>query len=128
MAKTLKKLIFVFYIIFVFCIMIIPFNKTALSEMNNVYVLNFRLDYLLHTVIFLPWVFLCQISFAKNIKYSKIIILSSGLLLALFAEYIHHYIPYRAFNINDMLFNALGVILGTFTWLFTGKKGKIWTK
>jgi len=35
-----------------------------------------------------------------------------GLVFAAGAEFIHYFLPYRSFNINDLIGNVSGIILG----------------
>jgi len=35
-----------------------------------------------------------------------------GLVFATIAEFIHFFLPYRSFNINDLIGNVAGIILG----------------
>ncbi len=120
----MKKLAFVFYIVFILIVLIIPLNTTGLSEANNIYILTFRLDYLIHTLMFLPWVFVCEISFGQSLRYPKLVILLSGIFLAAALEYSHYFLPYRAFNVNDLIYNVVGVLLGSLIWIFYNSKRK----
>ena len=109
---------FYVYFFLILILTIVPLQGTALSGMNKVYISEFRLDYLLHTALFLPWVFLCEISFPQKFRYKKLIILVAGLCIAVASEYLQLFVAYRAFNINDLLYNAAGVVLGSFVWIF----------
>lgn len=118
----MKKLPFILYLLFVAFVVFIPLNVTGLSEANKVYVLNFRLDYLIHILLFLPWIFIGEISFSKEVRYYRLIIFASGIFVASMAELLHYYTPYRAFNINDLTYNVAGIILGSVVWLFFRRK------
>ena len=83
-----------------------------------------RADYLLHTMIFIPWMFLISLTRENSsnsglkIRFRRITPLpflgwmALGILLAFGAEAIQYWIDYRAFNPMDGMFNALGVVLG----------------
>lgn len=36
-----------------------------------------------------------------------------GLVVSAFSEGIQHVLPYRTFNVNDVIANVVGIILGT---------------
>ncbi len=77
--------------------------------MNEHHILSIRLDYLLHASVFLPLVPLWRLARPEH-PWSLIIL--TGLLLAAAAEGSHYILPYRAYNINDLLGNIAGVLLG----------------
>ncbi len=114
-----------------------PLNKMELGP--------FRLDYLLHTLIFLPWMFVAfwgkrnkmqrtkptdnldsgpsaLRSFSFSLLKTHGSSLASprplaawlllGIIFAASAEGIQYWLPYRGFNIMDVLFNVLGVLIG----------------
>jgi glycopeptide antibiotics resistance protein len=108
-----------------------PLNKMELGP--------FRLDYLLHTLIFLPWMFLVNLraQSAKKILSEPFTLRSTfplltsyliiGIIFATSAEGIQYWLPYRGFNIMDVLFNVLGVLIGAgllAIWLYMNRKLK----
>lgn len=81
--------------------------------LNNILGMRIRLDYLFHVLLFVPWMVLvhwCQ----KEKKGGDFFLLAFGigLLLAVISETVQIMVPSRTFNINDLLFNGLGVFLG----------------
>lgn len=102
--------------------MLLPINNSS-SAINHTYVFRLRLDYLFHALLFVPWMFLTPYEWFK--KYSIIWFLT-GLIFASMSESIQYFIPYRAFNINDLLANIMGVFIGVF--LAALKKNKILQK
>jgi len=82
------------------------------SEFNNIIILQLRGDYFFHILMFLPWVFFSGVFNMKKIYWVLI-----GLLFAAGSEAWQYLLPYRAYNVNDLLANMLGVLLG-FTLLF----------
>jgi len=99
--------IFIFYVIVILLLSILPINS-AHSFINNTYIIRIRLDYLGHISLFLPFLFLGNR--ALSIKLYPIILF--GVFLALFTEGLQFFLPYRAFNINDLIANVLGLLLG----------------
>lgn len=93
------------YILFVLLLMALPLNST--KQLNDITVISFRGDYFFHALVFLPWMFFRQV-YKVNITAWLI----TGVLFACGSEGLQYLLPYRAWNINDLLANALGVLLG----------------
>jgi len=89
-------------------------NKTFL---NNTFIIMIRLDYIFHILLFLPFALLLQQSMNTKIITSLFL----GCLFASFCEIIQYFLPYRAFNINDLLANFLGIFLGVIIAIFSQK-------
>ncbi len=105
-----KDTLFWFYISVVFLLSVLPINGKN-SDINHIFVLRIRMDYLLHSLTLVPWLYLASQKFNKPIQPIGIIMIT-GLLFAALCEGIQYFLPYRAFNINDLAANFLGVILG----------------
>ena len=92
------------------------------TALNDNYTLNIRWDYLLHAAAYLPlpvlmWLYLEKGSF-KSIQsigssgsFLLCVVLFPLIIVSLF-EAMQLIIPYRRFNINDMLAGSIGVIIG----------------
>jgi glycopeptide antibiotics resistance protein len=99
---------FSIYISILFLLTILPINSSDNSLINNTFILEVRLDYLLHALLYFPWLFLA----VKATKAGHIIALLYGLLFAAGTEVLQLLLPYRTFNINDLLANVLGLLSG----------------
>jgi VanZ family protein len=65
--------------------------------------------------MFIPWVFLLGsiAGFGTGVNAGKVILLvAAGIAFAVAHEGIQYLLPYRSFNINDLLANGLGVLIG----------------
>jgi len=106
---------FWFYTLMVILLCILPINSSE-SSLNNIYIISIRLDYLVHLFLFSPWMFLWKYftkhSFHKNVS-KTILFISVGCMFAFGAELIQLYLPYRAFNINDLIANMTGIGVGS---------------
>ncbi len=102
------KKLFVLYLSTIVLIVSIPLGNFNMV-LNHTTVICFRLDYLLHALMFIPLVVLWRLSFPKHHLW---IVLAGGLVLASAMEGIQYLLPYRAWNINDLLGNGVGVLLG----------------
>ena len=108
------KFLFVAYTILLLLVAILPINSSG-AIINHTFIVSIRLDYFLHCIIFLPWLLLMrkfsrtniQLPFTKSFMW-----IIAGLFFAVFIEAVQFYLPYRAFNINDLLANGLGILLG----------------
>lgn len=82
--------------------------------LNN-FVLGIRLDHLLHASVFIPCTFfLMDFSFFSRHKDKRrgTLLLLSGILTGIVTESVQYLLPYRGFDINDLVANFLGVSLG----------------
>ena len=94
-----------------------------LGGLNDNYVLQIRFDYISHVLMFLPWVLMgaygWQLHCMNTFRIGILCLLA--LLFAVFCEYLQWLLPYRTFNINDLMSNSLGVILGFLLfWAWVG--------
>ncbi len=103
----MKKLFFKVYLLVIIALHILPIN--SVGELNNVRIIVFRADYFFHSIIFIPMPFLLW-KYKKENDNWKIIRIS--LLTAISVEFVQYFIPYRAFNINDILANLIGISFG----------------
>ena len=106
--------LFAAYLLTVVLLMVLPLNSG--SEFNNIFIFHLRADYLLHAVLFLPWAFL-----RYRTEQTLVSWFFWGILLASASEGIQYLLPYRAFNINDVLANFIGICLSTGLWWAFGK-------
>lgn len=97
--------LFRIYLICVLLLAMLPINSAG--ELNNITILKFRGDYFLHSLMLVPWMI-----FLLWIKSRWWLWLLSGLLFAVFIEGIQYFLPYRAYNINDLVANIVGVGIG----------------
>ncbi len=106
------------YLVALVVISVIPL-KTA-QALNNMDVISIRGDYLVHALIFLPWTIVGLAAY--RISFLWIVAL---FLMAAATEMIQYFIHYRAFNINDLTANVIGVFLGLLLFLILSKSGKV---
>lgn len=102
--------LFIAYFLFLILITVLPLNTK--SELNHVTILQFRGDYFLHAVLFFPFLPLAWSGRQELTIFLRKWVLPS-LLTAAMIEGLQYFIPYRAFNVNDILANFAGITLGT---------------
>lgn len=125
-----QKYIFYTYLLTILALIALPLNTS--SELNNITILQLRGDYFLHILLFMPWAFfhnaaakslrlrICYwplaLSFWSAAKPTAKSQQPSWLLLGLFfaagTEGLQYFLPWRAFNVNDLLANGLGILVG----------------
>ncbi len=98
---------FISYVIVVLLLVLLPINNQG-SKLNHTFVLQLRLDYLFHALLFLPWMFFKP---KRSVTISTTVWLSTGLAFAMFAEGVQYLVPYRAFNVNDLIANCTGILV-----------------
>lgn len=103
------------YIFILFLMTILPINGKN-STLNDTYFLQFRSDHIFHALFFFPWMILPNFFSSKKTvvsnKFPTISWFFGGLLLAISAESIQYFLPYRSFTLTDLLFNITGLLLG----------------
>jgi VanZ family protein len=102
-----KKLIGYAYFAVIFLLAVLPINGA--KSLENIFILNFRGDYLVHSLQFLPFPLFTGFVKLKS-SYSFVL----GIFCAIGLEAIQMLLPYRSFNINDLFANFLGVVMGYF--------------
>ncbi len=93
------------------------------GKLNDNYILEIRLDYISHAMLFIPWVLALHFGWERSPRSFIQSVLSFVLALAFAAgcEFLQLLLPYRTFNINDLAANGLSVclgylLLGVLTW------------
>lgn len=105
------------YVIGVLALSMLPINGTD-STLNKTYVhlwSEIRLDYLLHGILLVPFMSL-RVCYPE-LKQNKVgIWIVGGFGLAWFAEGVQYFLPYRTYNVIDLLANTLGMGVGIVLW------------
>ena len=98
----------VVYFILLAVLMWAPLN--GLDVALNRYVFGLRLDHLLHGAVYL----LCPLFLMDFLNRRKWPMLGMAVAIGVITEFGQYLLPYRGFDINDLIANTLGCILG---WL-----------
>jgi len=118
MSLFLKRTIFALYLMMIILLAVFPFSAANVGALNKMYVLDFRMDHILHVLAFVPlYPMLAWLFRPMNMK-SSFFLLAAGLLIAAMAEYIQLFIDYRSYNPADLISNMVGVFAGRFIWVF----------
>lgn len=104
----------VLYFVALLLLMWLPLNGVALDN----YVFGLRADHLLHASVYLPCIYFLGKLVMKPLMVQWILSVGIGLL----TEGVQYLLPYRGFDVNDLLANAIGVSLGLFLLLYFLRK------
>jgi len=107
------KLLLWIYLVAMLLLVVLPINSPEKSTLNDNYTFGIRWDYLLHAIVYIP----LPVLLALNKKINFWIGLLLALILASGFEFMQMALSYRAFNINDLVANLIGVGLGVFLLL-----------
>ena len=122
--QIIFKRVSLLYLIGLLLLMVIPIgNGSGVSaKVNNIFIVGYRGDYILHCLIYLPWVFVGK--FLCNNKISSLLWFIAGAISAVGLEYIQMLLPYRGFNINDLIAGVIGVLVSFFMALLISQLQK----
>jgi len=122
-VKRSNKTIFPFLIPLWFCILlilnVIPIGNDLNKELSGNKILEFRIDYLVHSLTILCFAWLNLVARSRRQMSLKLIpfsllVLSSAALY----ELVQYFIPWRSFNPVDMFYGYVGAALAIlFVWL-----------
>lgn len=103
-------------------------GKTTSVDIGKI---EIRLDYLYHIIIYLSGTFLAILYAVPSPKFPAkspflrtLLAVTFMILLALLLEYLQKLIPSRTFNINDIISNLMGVLLGSLIYFFLIRQEK----
>jgi glycopeptide antibiotics resistance protein len=98
--------LFRLYFFAIILLITLPINKSG--SLNDITVVHLRGDYFFHILTFIPWAF-----FGFLMKKNMWMWMIPGLLFAFSTELLQLILPWRRFNINDLIANGAGILLGT---------------
>ena len=113
------KLLTWLYLLLLVLLSVLPINSGV--TLNNTYVVELRLDYLIHALVLLPLPVLLTLSLGDRSGF-WIWVISFSLLIVVFTEGIQMVLPYRTFNINDLLGNGAGALVGVIPAVFVKRR------
>ena len=113
------RTLFLLYTVVLVLLAVLPINSSG-SALNNTFVVHIRLDYLLHFAVFIPWVVLLRMYSGTSFRseaWKTLLLVLAGIAFAAANEAVQYFLPYRAFNINDLVANGVGVGIGAVAFL-----------
>jgi VanZ family protein len=106
----LTKWLFYGYTVLVVVLSVIPFSGIVQEPMNETHVVTIRLDYLVHSAVFFVWGLIGWWYCKKTAKRLSLLF-EVGVVMAVGTEYAQRWIPWRGYNVNDVIGNVSGVLL-----------------
>ena len=101
--KTWRRLAIIYFVVLA-AAMWVPLGGLHLNRM----VLGFRLDHLLHLAVYMP----CAFAWAVLLPRHRWFWLVLTLLVGAGLEASQYVLPYRGFDLTDMVANATGALIG----------------
>lgn len=98
------------YFFFLAMLMWLPLN--GLAEMMPNYVLGLRADHFVHAAVYIPCTWFLMDLFPKRGLSRALMVLVLGFCVALVTEGGQYLLPYRGFDVNDIVANFCGILLG----------------
>ncbi|MDX1652419.1 MAG: glycosyltransferase [Brumimicrobium sp.] len=86
-------------------------------NLNQYSAQGFRMDHIIHALIFIPTPFIMAPIFQKHTYYRILKIIFISLLIATIFETIHIPLSYRAFTLEDLMSNIFGVLIGSILYV-----------
>jgi len=94
------------YFVLLAVLMWAPLNGLGLPLDN--FVFGLRLDHLLHGLVYVP----CAFFLMDLLHRRKWTVLGVAAAIGLFTELVQYLLPYRGFDVNDLVGNCMGIIVG----------------
>ena len=95
----------VWYFVALALLMWLPLNGVA--PLDN-YLFGLRADHLLHASVYLP----CVYFLGRLVRSPLVVLWLLSICIGLLTESVQWLLPFRGFDVNDLLANAIGVTLG----------------
>jgi VanZ family protein len=112
LSARVKNWLLIGYCLAVLFLSVAAINGTG--ALNKTKVAGLRSDYLLHALMFIPFMALVLWRWGGEIRNNArfFIALGAGLALAAVSEGVQWFLPYRTFNLLDLGANCLGMAIG----------------
>lgn len=109
-----------FYFVILLLLYIIPLSEGW--RLNRYHFSGFRLDHIIHLLIFLPTTYMISPFFLRQTQFRRLKIVLLALVIATLYEVTHIFVAYRAFTLEDLLSNLMGVLIGAIPIMFIYRK------
>ena len=104
-----------FFIVYLIVVFVLHVMKTDDVVDLNSYFLGIRRDHWAHGIIFFPMGFFALISLNKNQRLAFAVIV----FCCFFFESLQYFIPYRSFDIWDIVADSIGAGIGVLAYFMT---------
>jgi predicted glycosyltransferase/VanZ family protein len=114
---TNQKYIWLFIIYFLSLLVLYITPLDGGLRLNRYNYSGFRLDHIIHFLVFIPTAFIIAPIFLRQTQFRIIKIVVLSITLAVLFETTHLFVTYRAFTIADLLSNLIGVTIGSILFI-----------
>lgn len=110
---NLKKLktLSIIYLALLATLLVIPLGNIGIERVE---VVGFRGDYIVHCLVYTPWMYLGMLIMSNKFNSLKWFII--GVIFVAVMELIQCIIPYRGYNIYDLIAGEIGIIISLITF------------
>ena len=99
---------------------LIPLGRGS-ELLGNNYTFDIRADYIVHVLVYIPLPLFLLLSRSGR-KGGWLAVILVSLVVVILFETVQMLVPYRAFNINDLFANGVGVLIGLLPALFVWRR------
>ncbi|MFI3322487.1 MAG: hypothetical protein R3Y50_08190 [Rikenellaceae bacterium] len=92
-------------------LLVIPLGNIGIERVE---VVGFRGDYIVHCLVYTPWMYLGMLIMSNKFNSLKWFII--GVIFVAVMELIQCIIPYRGYNIYDLIAGEIGIIISLITF------------
>ncbi len=110
------KALSILYIVALATLLVIPLGDIHIERVE---VSGFRGDYIIHCLVYIPWMFLGRVLFLK--KFNTIKWFIAGVIFVAVMEFAQYLIPYRGYNNYDLLAGEIGLVISLATFMVLNK-------
>ncbi len=111
-TRKVRRFVFYAYVFFILFMALFPFSTVGVTRLDEVYVVNYRLDHLVHLLAFFPAYAIFFSAFVPTNMVMRILVFLSALVFAALAEHLQIFVSYRFYNPADLYSNMAGVVIG----------------
>lgn len=119
MCRKRRKQYRPWYFLALALLMWLPLN--GLAEVFPNYILGLRIDHFIHASVFIPCTWMLMDLLGKR-WYQLLLLLLLGSSVGMVTEGVQYLLPYRGYDVNDLVANFCGVALGWLIYLCKLKK------
>ncbi|MFI3293543.1 MAG: hypothetical protein SNI70_08500 [Rikenellaceae bacterium] len=104
------------YLLILTTLLVIPLGDTHIEQVE---VVGFRGDYIIHCLVYIPWMLLGRVLFSAKYDILKWFVI--GVVFVAVMELVQYLIPYRGYNTFDLIAGEIGVVISLLILLLFNK-------
>lgn len=116
MKHTKLRHFSILYLLILTTLLVIPLGDTHIEQVE---VVGFRGDYIIHCLVYIPWMLLGRVLFSAKYDILKWFVI--GVVFVAVMELVQYLIPYRGYNTFDLIAGEIGVVISLLILLLFNK-------